>query len=271
MADQAVARRHPIRGRSGHERVVPGETGGRLYMEHLGRYEFASQFVRGRRVLDVACGAGYGAPVICGSGALSYLGVDISPEAVGVAESRYRISEKVSFSLGDACRLEGIGPAAFDVAVSFETIEHVQQPEHFLARIVDVLVPGGRFIISTPNRTAYDPCAGPGAAPANPFHVQEWTVEEFVRLLKRFFRVEETLGQGPYPLWKIVGRRLAAAFRPLGWAADCYLATKPVLKGIASSPSTSEAPVPVRRIEAGLWRRPTYVVCVCSPLHRALG
>ena len=43
------------------ERVVEGEAPAKLWAEHQARYAFAAQQVAGRRVLDVACGSGYGA------------------------------------------------------------------------------------------------------------------------------------------------------------------------------------------------------------------
>lgn len=266
MADQAMAGSNPITHRPGLERVVPGETGGRLLMEHVGRYEFASRFVRGMRVLDVACGAGYGAPILWGAGARSYVGVDISPEAVSIARSRYRVSEDVSFALGDACRLDGIGAGAFDVVVSFETIEHLEDPERFLARVRDVLTPGGKLVVSTPNRAAYDPLAASGAKPTNPFHVREWSAREFAQLLGRFFEVEETLGQTPYPRWKAVGSRVAAKHPLLQGAAKRYRSARSLMRRALPARSAADAPTPIRH-SLGLWRCPTYVLCVCSPMH----
>ena len=212
------------------ERVVPGETERNLYLEHLGRYQFASRFVEGKRVLDVACGAGYGGPILCSAGASTYLGVDISPEAVQIAETRYKVSENISFTLGDACRLEGIGNGTIDVAVSFETIEHVPDPRRFMARIRDVLVPGGILIISTPNRTVSNPSGNVDSKPPNPFHVREWTTAEFTQLLSGYFKVERVLGQGTYPYWKVVARRLIAKRRYLNWVQNGYSAARPIWK-----------------------------------------
>ena len=260
MADQGLAGSGALKG-IGLERVVPGETDRTLYLEHLGRYEFACRFVEGMRVLDVACGVGYGAPVLSKAGARSYLGIDVSTEALRLAESRYRISESVSFASGDACDLDGIEHGAFEVVVSFETIEHLENPERFLTRVREVLAPGGRFIVSTPNRTVYDPLHVVSSKPTNPFHVREWTVDEFVQLLEHFFLVDEVLGQGPCPDWKLVGRRLVAGCRPLRPVANIYRAVRS-LGATAHSIFGAAATLPVEHLRPR--HRPTYVVCVCT-------
>jgi 2-polyprenyl-3-methyl-5-hydroxy-6-metoxy-1,4-benzoquinol methylase len=61
------------------ERMVPEEAHARTFWEHIGRYRFARDFVRGRRVLDIACGEGYGAAALARAGAASVIGIDVSP------------------------------------------------------------------------------------------------------------------------------------------------------------------------------------------------
>lgn len=274
MADQTLAQGGALNesntpdpntsGQPGHgafERVVPGETGGRVYFEHLGRYEFASQFVRGMRVLDVACGAGYGAQILCGAGASTYVGVDISSEALRLAETRYKVSENISFVLGDACTLDGIGDSTIDVAVSFETIEHLPDPRRFLARIRDTLVPGGILIISTPNRALSNPAGALTSKPPNPFHIREWTTAEFTRLLSGFFIVERSLGQGPYPYWKVLARHLIARFPSMRWLRHAYRSANPLRERSGLPSMGDDAPVPPQSFRA--WECPTFVVCLC--------
>lgn len=238
------------------ERVIPGETDQNLYLEHLGRYEFARRFVRGMRVLDVACGVGYGAPLLCGAGAERYVGIDASGEALGIAKNRYQASDNISFVFGDACELVGINGEDFDVVVSFETIEHLRDPERFLDRVRDVLVPNGKFIVSTPNRAVSDP-ANTTRKPSNPFHLREWTIEQFVVFLQRSFEVEQVLGQVPCPRWKVMARRLASEYRLVRGAAKAYRVARDIRR-----PNVN--PAPVERI--GLGRYPTFTVCVCRPL-----
>jgi 2-polyprenyl-3-methyl-5-hydroxy-6-metoxy-1,4-benzoquinol methylase len=253
------------------ERVVPGETGGKVYLEHLGRYEFASQFVPGMRILDVACGVGYGAPILCSIGARTYLGVDISAEAVAIAEGRYRLTESISFMLRDACSLESIGEATIDVVISFETIEHLADPMRFLAELRRVLVPGGILIISTPNRTLFNPLGNLSSMPANPFHIREWNKSEFTQLLGSFFMVEKVLGQVPHhyahaywKYWKALILRQATKHGFLQWLVRKYRAAG-FLRERSSLPEPAhDVSVPVQPVKP--WQCQTYIVCVCTRL-----
>ncbi len=83
--------------------------------------------------------------------------------------------------------------AAFDVVVSFETIEHFAEQAQFLQEVRRVLRPGGLFIVSTPDRDNYSP----SETPANPYHVQELTEAEFEALLRSRFAEVAILSQRP--------------------------------------------------------------------------
>jgi ubiquinone/menaquinone biosynthesis C-methylase UbiE len=250
------------------ERMVPGENNGRCYLEHLGRYEFASHSVQGKTVLDVACGTGYGAPSLVAAGARSYCGVDISAEAVEFAESRYKVSPNVSFMVGDACRLDGIDDGAIDVVISFETIEHLADPRLFLAGLRRVLVPGGALIMSTPNRSVRDPGGTLHSTPANPFHLREWNTTEFTQLLRDFFTVEAVLGQSPhlfaYCYWKYFNasvRRHAKKHESLRRLVGKYRCAKSLREQYSTPQPANSVYVPVQPIRP--WQRQTIIVCVC--------
>jgi 2-polyprenyl-3-methyl-5-hydroxy-6-metoxy-1,4-benzoquinol methylase len=250
----------------GLERVVPGETDGRLYSEHISRYIFASRYVEGKTVLDVACGSGYGAPVIHSAGASRYRGIDKSMDAIQTANERYRCSPTVSFKVGDACRLEGIADASIDVVVSFETIEHLPDPQSFLANIQRVLAPGGILIVSTPNRVLFNPLGTLNSKPQNPFHVREWTAKEFKKLLGGYFQVEGVLGQEPRPYVHALWKRLKAAViresrrsRAIRGFTTAYRATKSACRLSSQVEEVLDVPViPVRP-----WQCQKYTVCLC--------
>ena len=255
-------------GRGTHgpiERVVPGGSGGEYYFEHLGRYEFASQFVQGKEVLDLACGTGYAAPILIAAGATSYRGVDISAEAVAIAESRYKLTESIAFMLGDACKLDSIGDGTIDVAISFETIEHLADPRRFLAELRRVLVPGGTLVMSTPNRTLSNPEGNLNSTPTNPFHIREWNTREFTQLLRDFFTVEKALGQGPrlflYKYWVALVLRHATEHESLQWLVGKYRGARCLWRGPTSCGPPNNGHVPVQPIRP--WQCPTYIVCVC--------
>ena len=88
----------------------------------------------------------------------------------------------------------------------------------------DVLVPGGILIASSDQRTGPfpTPSGNVDSKPPNPFHVREWTTAEFTQLLSGYFKVERVLGQGTYPYWKVVARRLIAKCHYLNWVRSGY-------------------------------------------------
>src|SRR4051812_25282678 len=115
------------------ERFDPAESGGQLVdAEHQARYLLAQQFVSGRRVLDAACGTGYGTRILIDGGADEVTAMDIAPEAV--EETRRRTRGEANVVKGDLYALP-FDDDAFDIVVCFEAIEHVQQPEQVLAEL----------------------------------------------------------------------------------------------------------------------------------------
>src|SRR5439155_5574608 len=137
------------------EFFVPGKAGKRIEQDHLARYEFATRFAAGKRVLDIACGVGYGARMLRDAGA-RVTGVDINPELVRYATETYA-AEGLVFQMGDVCRCHFKGE--FDLVTSFETIEHVPDYRAALQCIRDSLKPGGTLLVSTPNRPITSPKA----------------------------------------------------------------------------------------------------------------
>ena len=160
---------------------------GQTEIEHLHRYLVAREYCRGKDVLDVASGEGYGAALI-GQVANTVTGLEIAPEVVDHATQAYA-RNGVRFMQGDA-RAMPILAELFDVVVSFETIEHIAEQEDFLDEVRRVLRPGGLLIVSTPDRDNYSPAE----TSANPYHVRELTAAEFERLLRsRFAEVSISL------------------------------------------------------------------------------
>jgi SAM-dependent methyltransferase len=169
------------------ERMVPGKADSYTFWEHIYRYRFAAPYVEGEKVLDIACGEGYGSAALLRAGAATLIGVDVSREACEHAALRYGIETRV----GDATKIP-LEDACVDIVVSFETIEHVARPDLFLDECVRILAPGGQVIISTPNRDSYRECA-----PHNPYHLKELNEEEFVALLRARFAKFQMYTQRP--------------------------------------------------------------------------
>jgi len=157
------------------ERLIPERQRGELVLaEHLARYRLAAQLAPGRRVLDVACGEGYGSRMLAAAGAESVTGADVDPATVAHVAERHGVEAVVA----DIRELP-FPDDAFDLVISFETIEHVHESERALAELSRVRAPGGLVVISTPNAKEY--------LVDNPFHVREFEHEEFVALLEQRF------------------------------------------------------------------------------------
>jgi O-antigen biosynthesis protein len=164
------------------ERFLPDEQHGELvHAEHLARYLFAAQLASSRRVLDAACGEGYGTALLS-VGARSATGVDVDERTVEHARSRHPGPD---FVAGDVRELP-FRDDSFDLAVCFETIEHVPDPERVLAELRRVMAADALLLVSTPNKHQY--------LVENEFHEREFFHEEFVALLEaRFERVDVLL------------------------------------------------------------------------------
>jgi len=169
------------------ERYLP-EVSGATELEHLHRYLLARQIIGGKRVLDLACGEGYGS-FSMSSVALSVVGVDISPEAVLHAQSKYK-RDNLRFLEG-SCEAIPVADDSVDIVVSFETIEHHPHHEEMMFEIKRVLRPGGTLLISCPDKLEYSDKPGY----ANPYHVKELYRSEFEDLLDRHFLHRQTFNQ----------------------------------------------------------------------------
>ena len=156
------------------------------YRRHLVVYEWIAARVGGLRVVDMACGEGYGSNVLAGAAA-SVVGVDANPEAHEHARLRYRrpnlrYERDLVEAFAEPC----------DAVVFLQTIEHVQDAGAILEHFKAMLAPGGVAYVSTPNLLTLAP---PGAAKSdNPWHLREYRAAAFRRLCEEHFAAVELLG-----------------------------------------------------------------------------
>ena len=198
MVDMAMGNGGTLEYQVTWERAVPTaiEHWG-VMTEHLPRYLYASHYVSGRRVLDDGTGTGYGAAIMAQSGATRVVGIDLAADAIRFASSQYT-HENLHFFRMDPCML-GYPGASFDVVTSFEVLEHVTEPDRYLAEAARVLKSGGLLILSTPNRESWRPSFLELPLNSSPYHLREYSLDELRSLLIPHFRHFVVLGQSMVP------------------------------------------------------------------------
>lgn len=163
--------------------------------EHRSRYYFAASEVRGKSVLDIACGTGLGMQVLDDAGADVVVGIDVF--LPGILDALSIVPGSIG-AVGDGTRLP-LQDGIVDVVTSFETIEHIDRDRAFVSELRRVLAPGGTLYLSTPNRAFTKKLPGP----PNPFHVREYEPDELSSLLEGFFDQVDVLGQRTHPRYPI--------------------------------------------------------------------
>lgn len=144
--------------------------------DHRGRYLLAMKPLLAGKILDVACGIGYGTQMLAAKYPdCQVYGVDIHEGAIAYAQEYYT-APNVTFMAADAMMLAF--DFLFDTIISFETIEHLTAPDLFVHKMFDLLKPGGRFILSTPNQEVM-----PFSVAAFPYHVRHFTKHELGNVL----------------------------------------------------------------------------------------
>jgi 2-polyprenyl-3-methyl-5-hydroxy-6-metoxy-1,4-benzoquinol methylase len=171
---------------SSPERILPDETEPGIVALHRKRYEFAQPYCRGGDVLDAGCGVGYGTALLARN-ARSVVGIDLDADAIAYAQRRYG-APNVVFRVGDMTALD-LEHDSVDVVCAFETIEHLAEPERFVAETRRVLRDEGLLLASTPRAERTD------ERPANPHHEREYSPRDFESLLRTQFTSVELLGQ----------------------------------------------------------------------------
>lgn len=156
---------------------VPGTVDG-IDIKHVQRYQWASMFSVNKKVYDIACGAGYGSLLLRAG---EYTGFDLSKETVEYA-TKYYGNKSVAFFEADVCNMPN-SLSKTDVIVSFETIEHIKDPETFLSwcsKHCDIM------ITSSPIR---------GSFGRSHFHLFEYRLSQFINVLQKHFNNVEMFVQ----------------------------------------------------------------------------
>lgn len=175
------------------ERFIPDECNGEMRAEHYQRYYLVKQLSRGKKILDAACGEGYGSSLLSAV-AEEVVGLDIDKDAICCAKKKYE-KNNLSFRVGSIENLP-FENKCFDIVVSFETIEHVGEKiqKKFLDEILRVLKDDGVLIMSTPNKRIYTDLVHA----ENKYHIKEFYSDEYITFLRHYFKNIECICQYPY-------------------------------------------------------------------------
>ena len=196
------------------ERTLPGVAHENYWFQrHVAAYRWVatSQPVRGAVVVEAGCGEGYGGQLLADAGAVLVVGLDLDLPSLrhaaltypGVRQVRANL---VSLPLADGCA---------GLVVSSQVVEHLWDQDQFVRECARVLRPGGRLVVTTPNRRTFPP--------GNPFHSRELDAAELTRLVGPHLDVDRVLGLRH-------GSRLAADDKRLGNLVDAQVTTAPDLR-----------------------------------------
>lgn len=151
-----------------------------VFQRSMMAYIKAAEIISGN-VLEIGTGCGYGIAIIAPH-AESFLTVDKTNPNEGVIPE----NGNVTFKCMTVPPLRGIASGSMDYVISFQVIEHIKDDFGLIAEIERVLRPGGKLIISTPNKKM--------SLTRNPWHIREYTVDELKGLLSCCFNKVEALG-----------------------------------------------------------------------------
>lgn len=149
-----------------------------IIQRHIFAYQNVLPYIKGS-VLEVGCGEGYGSKMLFPK-ATKYTAID-KFEALNKENLA-----GIEFKQMNIPPLTGFADNSFDVVVTFQVIEHIENDELFVKEINRVLKPGGKLIMTTPNIKM--------SLTRNPYHIREYTYQQLETLTKKYFKSVDNLG-----------------------------------------------------------------------------
>jgi SAM-dependent methyltransferase len=213
-----------------------------LRLMHLKAYDEAARFAVDRDVLDVGCNTGYGT-LRFGEVARRVVGVDVSDRAIEVARAS-ATDGRPEFQVIDGLTLP-FDDGSFDLIVSFQVIEHIEDPRPYLREIARVARPGAWIVFTTPNAATR---LYPGMTPWNRFHVREYRAPELDAALRQVFPEVRVRGMfGTPTLYETEIGRVDGARQRIRRKEE---AGKRAMTTTATKPAPRRRPLPVRVVRA---------------------
>lgn len=181
----------------------PGQPASRSQLEMLeARYTWAAEQARGKDVLEAACGAGMGLPLLADA-AISVQAGDVDGKNLRTAEAVCAWHSNITLRQFRAEELP-FPDESFDLVLLFEAIYYIPDAGRFFEESRRVLRPGGTLLIVTvnPEWTGFNP---------SPLKTRYWSVGDLLNALHaRGFAARV---QGAFPAASGVIRRAAVALK----------------------------------------------------------
>jgi glycosyltransferase involved in cell wall biosynthesis/ubiquinone/menaquinone biosynthesis C-methylase UbiE len=172
------------------ERLMNDSNSGHISYEHWHRYFYATQFVKGKNVLDIACDKGYGSNLLAQT-AQSVIGIDFSTEPIAFAREHFRLSN-LSFLQGSMEQFIGADNKKIDVVVCFDIIENMNAEAHdiFLKETKRILKDDGIFIVSPSKKLFCSDISNYN----NELHLRKSYEQSFYDFLRKYFEHVKLFG-----------------------------------------------------------------------------
>lgn len=152
-----------------------------IFQRHMIAYKEAAKIVNGT-VLEIGCGEGYGISELA-KFSNKYIGVDKFDTFIS---DDLRNNYDIVFHKMEIPPLKNIEENSVDFVVTFQVIEHIQDDNYFLKEIFRVLKPGGKLLLTTPNKLM--------SLSRNPWHIREYSPKEMKDILKKYFTKSQVNG-----------------------------------------------------------------------------
>jgi len=164
------------------ERVSGSDTSDNyVFQRSVLAYVEAAKLISGK-VLEIGTGSGYGIEIISPE-ADEFLTIDKFDTS---AKEKIKGHDNVSFKQMNVPPLTGLADNTFDFVITFQVIEHIKKDHEFVKEINRVLKPGGKLIVTTPNKTM--------SITRNPWHIREYKINELKSMLESYFSSVDAKG-----------------------------------------------------------------------------